>query len=411
MTTPTSAPVPSTSPTDLLFNAEKLDQAINSAALNFVDRLGRARHTWSGLEAQVDLEATAQRSQIQSAANLVLGQAGYAPPVLYAAGLPMTTQTQTVDYSGNTYAPKPSALPFTTGSTFDPTKFRLIQGISGGDLAEVGAAALIGTASGMSAQGTFDLLLANGGTRNKIINGNFAVSQSAQTGTITLGPNQYGPHDMWRAGAGGCVYTFFSNGIDTVVTIESGTLVQVIEPLLIQGANYCISWAGSSRLQTGGGTSAASPYLPAYTAPGASGIGVEFGPGSLTLVQFEPGPAPTPFERRLYPIELALCQRYACQGGDTPNAFVLIAQANTTTQAFGHIAFPQPMRTPPTFTAAAGAFRLGGEVVGALVPVSITRFGVLVSFAPMGSFTPGDAVLITQSVNPNGPIWNAKAGL
>lgn len=48
MTTPTTNPVPSTSPLDLLFNAEKLDQAVNSSEDTYRDRLGADRLTLAG---------------------------------------------------------------------------------------------------------------------------------------------------------------------------------------------------------------------------------------------------------------------------------------------------------------------------------------------------------------------------
>lgn len=48
MTTPTTNPVPSNSPQDLLFNAEKIDQAVNGAALVYQDRFGVSRMTLAG---------------------------------------------------------------------------------------------------------------------------------------------------------------------------------------------------------------------------------------------------------------------------------------------------------------------------------------------------------------------------
>lgn len=40
---PTTNPVPSTDPSDLLFNAGKLDEVVNGTANSFTDRLGVAR--------------------------------------------------------------------------------------------------------------------------------------------------------------------------------------------------------------------------------------------------------------------------------------------------------------------------------------------------------------------------------
>jgi hypothetical protein len=130
MTTPTSGPVPSNNPNDLLFNAEKLDQAVNGSDATYTDRLGNSRHTLAG---------------IQAAADVVLGGIGYAPPAAYAAGIALTLQTQTVSYSGQVYAPKASALPFSTSTwATDSAKLRLIQGVDSATLAASGGSSIVG---------------------------------------------------------------------------------------------------------------------------------------------------------------------------------------------------------------------------------------------------------------------------
>lgn len=64
----------------------------------------------------------------------------------------MTRPTQTVSYNGETYAPIQSQLPFTTSGTFETAKFRLIQGVSGADLAAPTGAALVGQGTWTVAQ-------------------------------------------------------------------------------------------------------------------------------------------------------------------------------------------------------------------------------------------------------------------
>lgn len=50
---PTTDPVPSSSPLDLLFNAEKIDEAVSSSALQYTDRLGVMRMTLAGATASI----------------------------------------------------------------------------------------------------------------------------------------------------------------------------------------------------------------------------------------------------------------------------------------------------------------------------------------------------------------------
>lgn len=50
---PTSNPVPSDSPLDLLFNAQKIDEAVSSPALTYTDRLGVPRRTLAGAVASI----------------------------------------------------------------------------------------------------------------------------------------------------------------------------------------------------------------------------------------------------------------------------------------------------------------------------------------------------------------------
>lgn len=53
MTIPTSNPVPSDSPLDLLFNAEKIDEAVNSGNQYYIDRRGFMRQTIAGAIASI----------------------------------------------------------------------------------------------------------------------------------------------------------------------------------------------------------------------------------------------------------------------------------------------------------------------------------------------------------------------
>lgn len=141
MTTPTNNAVPSNNPSDLLFNSEKLDEVVSGTGQYYTDRLGVNRRTLVGIEASADA---------------VLSGLGYLPPVAYASGISLTLSTQTVEYNGEVYAPKVSALPFTTTTwATDSAKLRLIQGVTAVDLAASGGASLVGyMPAGTGAVGT-----------------------------------------------------------------------------------------------------------------------------------------------------------------------------------------------------------------------------------------------------------------
>lgn len=141
----TGNPLGSVAPQDLFDNSQNIDQAANDLSNEqWIDRLGRTRMTLHGIEAS----AGRQRLSIQNSANLVLAGLGYAVPVEYVAGLSMTLPTQTVSFDGVVYAPKVDKLPFTTSGVFETDKFRVIQGVSGLDLASEIGASMVGMEDG-----------------------------------------------------------------------------------------------------------------------------------------------------------------------------------------------------------------------------------------------------------------------
>jgi hypothetical protein len=69
----------------------------------------------------------------------------------------------------------------------------------------------------------------------------------------------------------------------------------------------------------------------------------------ITGVQLEVGSVATPFERRDYGRELAMCQRYYYKiKAETTNTSFSMAQCDSTTTALGTLSFPVTMRTRPT---------------------------------------------------------------
>ena len=146
------------------------------------------------------------------------------------------------------------------------------------------------------------------GAKNTIINGNFGINQRGVSGTVTLSAGAYG-HDRWKAGASGCTYTFATSNNVTTITITAGSLMQVIEGINLQSGTHTLSWAGTAQGRVDAGSYGGSGLTG--TAVGGTNQTVEFGTGTVSLVQYEAGSVATPFEHRQYGQELALCQRYA----------------------------------------------------------------------------------------------------
>jgi hypothetical protein len=176
--------------------------------------------------------------------------------------------------------------------------------------------------------------------RNAIINGNFGVNQRFVSGTVTLAAGAYG-HDRWKAGSSGCTYTFATSGNVTTLTISAGSLLQVIEGINLFSGTYALSWAGTAQGKIGAGAFGNSGITGSVT--GGTNLNIEFGTGTVSLVQFEQGTVATPFEHRSFGQELALCQRYFEVGETTANY-------NTMANRYLNVPFVVTKRAAPTMT-------------------------------------------------------------
>ena len=177
------------------------------------------------------------------------------------------------------------------------------------------------------------------GTKNAIINGNFGINQRGVSGTVSLAAGAYG-HDRWKAGASGCTYTFATSENVTTLTISAGSLIQVIEGINLQTGTYTLSWEGTAQGKIGAGSYGASGISGLVT--GGTNLNIEFGTGTVKLVQLEKGSVATPFEFRQYGTELALCERYY-QLIDSSSGV-----ANNASSFTGTISFRAVMRANPT---------------------------------------------------------------
>jgi hypothetical protein len=145
------------------------------------------------------------------------------------------------------------------------------------------------------------------GRPDVIDNSNFAVNQRGVTGTVVLASGAYG-HDRWKAGTGGCTYTFATSGGITTITISAGSLVQVIEGANLETASYTLSQGGTAQMRVVGGSYAAGPIT--VSATGGSNLSIEFGTGTVKQVQMTIGLYVTPWVMQSVADDLARCQRF-----------------------------------------------------------------------------------------------------
>lgn len=214
------------------------------------------------------------------------------------------------------------------------------------------------------------------GAKNTIINGNFGINQRGVSGTVTLSAGAYG-HDRWKAGAAGCTYTFATSNNVTTITITAGSLMQVIEGINLQSGTHTLSWTGTAQGRVDAGSYAGSGLTG--TAVGGTNQTVEFGTGTVSLVQYEAGSVATPFERRQYGQELALCQRYC----HAYSSYSLGRARDGDTVYGGGVTFGTTMRATPTLRS------------GATFTVSTGSAGTPQIYSAAGSASSPDNVYIT----------------
>lgn len=184
--------------------------------------------------------------------------------------------------------------------------------------------------------------------RNLVINGNFGVNQRAVTGTVVLAAGEYG-HDRFKAGSGGCTYTFNTNAGVTTLTITAGTLQQVIEGTLLPAKDVVLSWTGTAQGRIDSGAYGDSGLVTDTTTGGAD-ITVEFDIGTLANVQLEVGDTSTEFESIDPANELNKCQRYFERKSGSTNSVLATGYCSTTGEVQALLDYKTTKRIVPTIT-------------------------------------------------------------
>jgi hypothetical protein len=198
------------------------------------------------------------------------------------------------------------------------------------------------------------------GMKNRLIDAGFTINQRVYVSGTSLASGVYA-HDRWKAGSGGCTYTFTqgSLGVPITITITAGSLQQVIEGCNIpEGGTYTLSWSGTAQAKVNGGSYAASPITVTGLTAG-NNCTVEFGTGTVTKPQFEVGSTATSFDYRPYGTEEQLCQRYFQKSYNASVApatsslvgfLIYTAWADSAGFFYGTIPAKQTMRAAPTMT-------------------------------------------------------------
>jgi hypothetical protein len=183
--------------------------------------------------------------------------------------------------------------------------------------------------------------------RNRIINAQGLINQRAYvSGTATTSANQY-TVDRWRVVVSGQNLTFTTTNNEVTFTAPAGGVEQVIEGLNLESGTYVLNWEGTATATVGGTAVAKGGTV---TVVGGTNTTVRFIGGTFIRPQFEAGSVATPFERRPYGTELALCQRYYYRlVPATPTSSTLgVGRAELSTVANTMIFFPTVMRSAPT---------------------------------------------------------------
>jgi hypothetical protein len=215
------------------------------------------------------------------------------------------------------------------------------------------------------------------GCRNAIINGNPTINQRGYvSGTATSGANQY-TLDRWRVVTSGQSITWTDSGNVRTVTAPAGGVEQVIEGVNLITGTYTLNWTGTATATVAGNAVAKGGNV---SITGGTDTTVRFSNGTFSLAQLESGSTATPFERRSFGQELALCQRYFARRSIYGFGYTTGTGNSRVATAY----LPVTMRVAPSvvFTSASGS-NVSGQTAEA---INTNGFGVFTSVGTSGVY-------------------------
>ena len=173
---PTTNPVPSTDPSDLLFNAGKLDEVVNGTDNSFTDRLGVARRTVAGMNADFD----AQLADAESDLNVYRSDA--AASAAEALGYLQTIRATSYGAYASDPATDPLGNPPTVGDEYFNTTANLLKRWNG----TTWQASDINTANLAASSGS-SLVGYDGGTVQDVLDAVTGATGAASVGYMPAG--------------------------------------------------------------------------------------------------------------------------------------------------------------------------------------------------------------------------------
>ncbi len=208
--------------------------------------------------------------------------------------------------------------------------------------------------------------------RNRLINAQGLINQRGYvSGTATTSANQY-TVDRWRVVTSGQNLTFSTSANQVTFTAPAGGIEQVIEGLNLESGTYVLNWEGTATA-TVGGTAVAKGGTVIVV--GGTNTTVRFIGGTFIRPQFEAGSVATPFERRPYGTELALCQRYY---QTLPPTSVQFPWGSGTQVVVSFVSYKVTTRVNPTITLTGAT---GSTATASLASTNATQEGSLLYFA------------------------------